>query len=192
MQYHYQTPVIFSAVKEGILKILDEKLSAFCTEMEAMMGTHMLTFLEFRACGAQDYHGARDPIASIRWLADVANDFRTSCFPEGDKVRLASCLLKDRAHDWWEDIGIEVGDDAVYVMSWDDFLTRFQADFSPMIEAQQLAQEFLDLRQTIETVAEITSKFRERAYLVPQYVADERMKNVRYHVILHNDIKKSS
>ena len=61
-----QTPVIFGMLKEGILEILDERLGAFRTEMMALMGTRTLTFRDFRACGAPDYHGARDPIASSR------------------------------------------------------------------------------------------------------------------------------
>ena len=65
-----------------------------------MMGLRTLTFREFKACGAPDYHLARDPIASTRWLVDVANAFRTNRYPEGNKVRLASGLLKDRTHDW--------------------------------------------------------------------------------------------
>ena len=52
------------------------------------------------------------------------------------------------------------------------------------IEAQQLAQELLDLHQTTETVAEITAKYRERAYMVPQYATDEEMKKVSYQNIL--------
>ena len=66
-----QTPVIFGAVKEGILEILDERLGAFRAEIVAMMGVRTLTFCHFRACRALYYHGARDPIASSRWLADV-------------------------------------------------------------------------------------------------------------------------
>ena len=104
------TPLIFGTVKEVILEILDERLGAYRTEMMALMGARTLTFRESRACRAPDYHGARDPIASSRWLADVANAFRTSRCPEGDKVRLASCLLKDRARDWWEEIGHALGD----------------------------------------------------------------------------------
>lgn len=95
-----QTLLIFSTVKEGILEILDERLGAFRTEMEAMMAARMLTFREFRACGAPKYHGARDPIASSKWLVDIANAFHTSRCPKGDKVRLASCLLKDIVRDW--------------------------------------------------------------------------------------------
>ena len=70
-----QTLVIFGMIKEGILELLDERLSAFRTKVAAMMGSRTLTFREFRACGAPDYHGARDPIVSTRWLADVANAF---------------------------------------------------------------------------------------------------------------------
>ena len=58
-----------------------------------------------------------------------------------------------------------------------------------MIEVQQLAREFQDLQQTTETVMEITAKFRERALLVLQYVADEEMKKARYHEMLRSDIR---
>ena len=78
-----QTLVIFGSVKEGILEILDEWLSTFHAEIVALVRKRSLTFMEFRACGAPDYHEARDPITSNRWLADVANAFRTSCCPLG-------------------------------------------------------------------------------------------------------------
>ena len=45
--------------------------------------------------------------------------------PMGPKVRLASSILKDRARDWWEEVGRSVGDVAVNSMTWDDFVTRF-------------------------------------------------------------------
>ena len=77
--------MIFSTINEGILELLDERLSLFRIEVVAMMGSHTLTFKDFRACGAPDYHGAREPIASSKWFADVANAFRMSRFPEGGK-----------------------------------------------------------------------------------------------------------
>ena len=108
------------------------------------------------------------PHSSTRWLADVANAFRMSRCPKGDKVRLASSLLKDRARDWWEEVGHAIGDDATLdAMTWADFTTRFRVEFAPVIKLQQLAREFQDLTQTTETVAEITAKFRDRALLIP-------------------------
>lgn len=40
------------------------------------------------------------------------------------------------------------------------------------------------MRQTTETFMEITAKFRQRALLVPQYVADEEMKKTQNHHML--------
>ena len=62
-----------------------------------------------------------------------------------------------------------MGAPAVEAMTWLNFVTGFKAEFAPAVELQQLAREFLDMRQTAETVAEITAKFRERELLVPQY-----------------------
>ena len=58
--------MIFGTVKEGILEILDERLSVFPYEMMALVGARLFTFREFRACGAPDYHRATDLIGS-RW-----------------------------------------------------------------------------------------------------------------------------
>ena len=96
---------------------MDERLSAFHSEIVVLIGAHLLTFREFRACGAPDYFGEKDPIASRRWLADVSNAFRTSNCPDGANVRLASCLLKDRARDWWEEIGHALGGEVIDSMS---------------------------------------------------------------------------
>ena len=75
-------------------------------------------------------------------------------------------------------------------MMWSDFVTHFRAEFAPTVELQQLAREFLDMRQTMETVAEITPKFWERALLVPQYAGDKDMWKTRYHDMLRADIRE--
>ncbi|KAL7585243.1 hypothetical protein Lser_V15G45405 [Lactuca serriola] len=156
----------------------------------AMIGACSLMFCKFRACRAPDFFGKKDPIASIRWLEDISNSFRSSLYPEEAKVRLASYLLKDKAHDWWEEVGYALGGEYVDAMTWDDFSSSFRVEFAPVIEVQQLAREFQDLFQTTETVAGITAMFRDRAFLVPQYVASEEMKKARYHDILKDEIRE--
>ena len=60
-----------------------------------------------------------------------------------NKVRLASCLLKGRARDSWEEIFHALKDDAALdAMSWSDFSARFRAEYVLAIEVQQLAREF--------------------------------------------------
>ena len=46
------------------------------------------------------------------------------------------------------------------------------------------------MQHNTKTVAEITTKFRERALLVLQYGEDEEMKNKRYHSMLRDDIRE--
>ena len=54
-------------------------------------------------------------------------------------VILASYLVKDRACDWWEEVGHILGDQVVDTMTWEDFVTRFRDDFAPVIKGQQFA-----------------------------------------------------
>ena len=39
-----------------------------------------------------------------------------------------------------------------------------------------------------ETVTEITAMFKERTFVIPQYVADKEMKKARYHEMLQSNI----
>ena len=78
----------------------------------------------------------------------------------------------------------------IEVVTWSDFLTRFRVEFVQAMELQQLAMEFMDMRQTTESVAEITAKFRERALLVARYVGDEEMRKTHYHDMWRADIRK--
>ena len=69
-------------------------------------------------------------------------------------------------------------------------MTSFRDEFAPAVELQQLAREFLNMRQTTETVAEITAKFRERPLLVPQYLGYEEIRKTHYHDMLRADIRE--
>ena len=73
--------MIFGTVKEGNLEILDECLGVFCVEVMAIVGSCTLSFCEFRAYGASTFFEENDPISSRRWLADMANAFRTIFYP---------------------------------------------------------------------------------------------------------------
>ena len=71
----------------------------------------------------------------------MVNAFWTSFCPRGSKARFASYLLKDRAYDWWEEVDHALGGESIIMMTWDDFVIIFMADFPPVIEVQQLARE---------------------------------------------------
>lgn len=170
------TPVIFGSIKEGIIGLMEDRLREFRSDLaSSQSGTCTLSFKDFWGSGVSDFHGVKDPIVGRRWIADIESAQLMSFYPEGSKVRFAAGCLRDRARDWWESVGDSLGAPTIEAMTWSDFVTRFKAEFALAVELQQLAREFLDMRQTTETVAEITTKFRERALLVPQYAGDEEM-----------------
>lgn len=102
----------------------------------------------------------RDPLVSIRWIANVESALLAKFCQTVAKVRFASCLLIDGAMDWWHDFVRDVEPYALKSMMWEDFVTRFKREFVPTIEVQQLAREYLTFKRTVEMVVEITSKFR--------------------------------
>ena len=53
-------------------------------------------------------------------------------------------------------------------MFWEEFVWKFDRQFTLDNEVQLLVREFQDLQHTTYTVVEITTKFRERALVVPQ------------------------
>lgn len=84
-------------------------------------------------------------------------------------IRLTTCLLCDGAKDLWREVVRDLKTSMVESITWEDFVTRFKREFVPKIGVQYLAQEYLALKQTIEMVTEITTKFRERALLFLRY-----------------------
>ena len=95
------TPMIFGTVKEGIMKIMKERLRSFRVEIATgQIRTRTPSLLEFMVCREPEIFGAKDPIASHRWIADMENAQRTSFFPEVAKVGFMSCMLRDRVQNW--------------------------------------------------------------------------------------------
>ncbi|XP_023737006.1 uncharacterized protein LOC111884940 [Lactuca sativa] len=172
------------------MEIMEERLGSLSDETTSgQIGDRTPSFWEFKVCGALEFFGVRDPIVSRRWVADIENAQRTSYCPDVAKVGFASCMLRDRARDWWGEVTKQVGSTGVAEMTWVTFVWRFDLEFALPIEVQRIVREFHDLQQTTETVAEITTKFWEQALLTPQYATDEEMRRTLYHSTLREDIR---
>lgn len=158
------------------MKLLDDVLGAFRAYIPiGQFGAQTLLFREIKACRATQFFEKKDPITRRWWILDIDNDQQTCFFPKGLKVGFMSCLLRDRARNWWGEISHTLRVEAVRAMTQTNFVTRFMADFAPAIEVQQMSREIQYLHQTTETMPEITANFRERALMVLQYVAYEEI-----------------
>ena len=67
---------------------------------------------------APEFFRAKDPIVIRRWVTDIENAYRMSSFPDAEKVGYASCMLRDRARDWWGEVTSQVGVAGVPEMTW--------------------------------------------------------------------------
>ncbi|KAJ9543618.1 hypothetical protein OSB04_023325 [Centaurea solstitialis] len=155
-------------------KIKDDLKQEIRTQVEAVMGdrangsggsnggqARVTSYKDFMACQPPQFDGQKHPIASSRWLADVEGAFLTSACSEEVKVRYASNLLRKARKDWWN-----------------------------IVEIERLTSEFLQMRQTTESVNEITDLFLERSVFCLDYMANDRMKRYRYLEILKPEIRE--
>ena len=129
------TLVIFGIVKEGIMEIMDEMLRSFRVQIAAgQIGARAPLFREFKVCGAHESFRVRDSITSRCWVADMENAHHMSSCPDVAKLWFASCMMRDRARDLWEEVTHEVGSTGVVEMTLEEFVRRFDREFAPPIE----------------------------------------------------------
>ena len=65
----------------------------------------------------------------------------------------------------------------------------FRTRYIPRVEQDRLAQEFLDFRQRLDSITEITCMFTERAMFCPEF-ASEQAQMTRYLSMLKTDIRQ--
>ena len=65
----------------------------------------------------------------------------------------------------------------------------FHTRYVPLVERKRLAREYLDLRQTTETVTEITKMFTERDLFYPKFTALEQAQITQYLNMLKTNIR---
>lgn len=183
-------PYLFGTIKQGLIEMMDERLGNVWVKLVAsQFGAHNLTFLDFHSCGASEFFGMKEPVSSMCWIVDLECVFQTSFFLDCLKTIFHTCFMRDGARDWQEEVSHALGAMDLEAINWKNFVTRFKDDFVPAIEVLQLGREFQYLQETTDTMENITSRFREKALLVPQYDRDEEMKKMRYQDMLKENIR---
>ncbi|XP_077251815.1 uncharacterized protein LOC143891047 [Tasmannia lanceolata] len=109
-----------------------------------------------------------------RWQVAVERILAVMECTDAQKVRLASFLLQGEAGIWWQTM--EQAYPTVREETWMQFKTRFDEQYFPAHVKDQLANQFVDLKQGSMTIAQYGSKFRELSRYAPGYAATERDK----------------
>ncbi|KAJ9556581.1 hypothetical protein OSB04_011195 [Centaurea solstitialis] len=193
---HDMLPGYFAQMKEELTNEMRSQVEAAVAARPGGSGgsgggqSRVTTYKDFSACQPPQFNGQKDPVASSRWISEVEGAFLTSSCSEEMKVRYASNLLRKAAKDWWNLINRTRTPEQIAVMTWEQFKELFNEQYVPQVEVERLTGEFLNMKQTTETVNEITDLFLERSLFCPEYVASEQMNMSRYVEVLRPEIRE--
>lgn len=112
----------------------------------------------------------------MRWFSDMEGYFFTWSCPEDQKVRCALNLLHFGAKDWWKLVTSSYSPFEMTIVNWGKFTKIFCAEYMPLVVRERLTQEYLSLRQTMESVMQITKKFTKRALFCQEYASSKKVK----------------
>ncbi|KAJ9565502.1 hypothetical protein OSB04_001468 [Centaurea solstitialis] len=189
---HEMLPGYFAQMKEELTNEMRSQVEAAVAARPGGSGgsgggqSRVTTYKDFSACQPPQFNGQKDLVASSRWISEVEGAFLTSSCSEEMKVRYASNLLRKAAKDWWNLINRTRTTEQIAAMTWE----QFKEQYVPQVEVERLTGEFLAMKQTTETVNEITDLFLEHSLFCPEYVASERMKMSRYVEVLKPEIRE--
>ncbi|KAJ9538895.1 LOW QUALITY PROTEIN: hypothetical protein OSB04_031628 [Centaurea solstitialis] len=193
---HQILPGLFAQMKDELLAAVDERIEAAFTtrgsgsSSNSQGQSRASTFKDFMACQPPHFEGKKDPIACYRWVAAVEGAFRTSGYPDAMKVVYAVNLLRNTGKDWWGLILKSRTEEQIRAMTWEEFKALLDEKFSPRIEKERITAEFLNLRQTTETVNEITAQFLEKSLFCPDYVGSKEVKMYWFRQALKTEIQE--
>ncbi|KAJ9546782.1 hypothetical protein OSB04_019325 [Centaurea solstitialis] len=193
---HSLLPGLFDQMKREMTELVTQQVQTATAGRVNEAGssqtghTRNVTFKDFMACQPPNFLGEKGSVISSRWVSEVEGAFLTSFSPAEVKVRFAANLLRKAAKDWWNVMSSSRTPEQVAAMTWEEFKGLFKAEFEPQVEIERLTNEFLYMKQTTESVSEITEKFLERSRFCPNYVADETMKMYRYGQMLKAEIRE--
>ncbi|XP_021991830.1 uncharacterized protein LOC110888619 [Helianthus annuus] len=132
--------------------------------------------------------------SKVEELKEMINELQTKkstrrCEVE-DQVMFATGLLQLQAKDWWDTYSKELGNDKVQTFSWQEFKELFLKYHSPQSAIDKIQEDFLRLRQKVETIDEITNKFLDKVKFCGEIAGTERLRIIRYHAILKSEYRE--
>ena len=82
------TAQVVEAVRHQLVEVVEERFNNFRANMPPpnVRGPREFQNRDFTECKPSEFKGGRDPIISMRWIAEVEGAFVTSGCPENKKV----------------------------------------------------------------------------------------------------------
>lgn len=75
-------------------------VSIHTTTGGGQLRTRKTNFHDFRAYGAPEFMGKKEPIIIMQWIVDVESSFLMIFFTVRENARFTACLQHEGARDW--------------------------------------------------------------------------------------------
>ncbi|MQM02045.1 hypothetical protein Taro_034802 [Colocasia esculenta] len=123
------------------------------------------------------FNGTPDPDEAENWVKVMERIFRVMQCSEQEKVLLATFQLDHDARAWWEATSRRLPNINI---EWDEFLELFNTKYFSARIREKKANEFVELKQRMMSVAEYEAQFERLAQYAPHLVSTEKMKAKRF------------
>ncbi|CAL8175394.1 unnamed protein product [Prunus armeniaca] len=167
--------------------VLSQFTRTMTTALRGRRSTESSEIKRVKELGAKEFMGGPDPAEAECWITDVERSFEVLECPDGDRVRLATFLLKGNAYHWWK--AAKRGYENPAAITWEEFHRVFSDQFYPPSYRYAKKSEFLYLKQGSMSVAEYEHKYNELSRFAPELVATEEDRCRRFEGGLWWDIQ---
>lgn len=147
------------------------------------------SYERLRKAGMPSFEGTTNPELAEKWLKDLEKNFRVLEVKEEMKGELAVSFLTGEAERWWDGVA------PAYVtrdrpLTWEVFKKAFLDNYFPETLRLERQKEFFYLKQTeAMSVVEYAAKFNSLGRFVPEFMANENLKLLRFRDGLHGRIQ---
>lgn len=180
---------IFGFVKTTLIVLFYERYVAVTKDVAptatATVATTIITTAGVQGGGVQvwdfnnmkssDFDGVNDPIVNMIWISNVDGYFFSCSCPNDPNVKFALNLFHLGVKDWWKLVTSVYSLVEKAIVTWEQFMKMFRIKYVPLVESERVAEEYLSLKQMIDSVMEIIKIFPEIALLCPKYAASEQV-----------------
>ncbi|KAL2460909.1 Gag protease polyprotein-like protein [Abeliophyllum distichum] len=137
--------------------------------------------------GANVFKGVVDPMVAEAWIVKIEKIFDVMGCPDDKRLHVATFLLEEGAHDWWQSIQARYADPSV--ITWVDFKRAFYDNYYHRSYKDAKQNEILKLVQGSMTVFEYQKKFVELLKYDHNLVVDEINRCRRFEDGLREEIR---
>ena len=123
------------------------------------------------------------------WLKKMIDIFAALHYTEERHVTFAIFQLEGAARSWWNVIRTK-WERELTPRTWINFMREFNAKYFPPLVQEKKEDEFIRLRQRIQTVAEYESQFTRLSKFTPELIVTEQRRVWRFIQGLNVKIQK--